>query len=165
MRLSYRKPITYLSEEHIEVLLSNHFGKKEHGHSFIGFGIGPGWSEIVYDLHKKLERENPDYVIHQVKEKFGTLRYYVGKMTDQGHIYIAEAENLSAVTCEECGRPGKIWGSKGWIRTLCWIDYRISEINKSLWILQRRGLQMFFKNYFYVRRLRRNMKRKKSAEN
>lgn len=165
MKLPYRKPITSLSEEHIEVFLSSHFGKKEKGEPFIGFGIGPGWSDILYDLHKKLLEENPDYVIHQVKEKFGTLRYYVGKMTAQGHIYIAEAENLSAVTCEECGRPGKIWGSKGWIRTLCWIDYRISEINKSLWVLQRGGLKMFFRGYFYVRRLRRNMRNSESAKN
>jgi hypothetical protein len=46
---------------------------------------------------------------------------------------------------------------------LCWIDYNVSEINKSLWYVHRRGLTAFFKSYFYIRRLRRNMKRKESA--
>jgi hypothetical protein len=165
MRLPYRKPITSLSEENIKVFLSHRFGSNVKDEYFIGFGVGPGWSDIVYDLHKKLLQENPDYVIHQVKEKFAGLRYYVGQMTEQGYKYIQEAEELSFQTCEECGRPGKIWNSRGWIRTLCWIDYRVSEINKSLWLFERKGLSLFFKNYFYIRRLRRNMKRKESAEN
>lgn len=158
MKFPYRRSITTLDETHIEVLLSKHFGKKEDGEYFIGFGIGPGWSDIIYDLHKKLLEENPEYVIYQVKEKFAGLRYYVGKMTEAGYEYIAEAETLSYQTCEECGRPGKVWSHKGWIRTLCWLDYRISEINKNLWLVERKGLTIFFKNYFYVHRLKRKWK-------
>ena len=167
MRLPNRKKITSLTAESLEAYLSPLFGGRggNDGH-FIGFGIGDGWTNIVFDLHKKLMRENPDYYIAQVKEKFAGLRYYVGPMTDQGYEYIREAEELSLQTCEECGRPGKVWGGKGWIRTLCWIDYRISEINKNLWLLHRKGLSTFFKTYFYVRRLRRerDRKRKESAK-
>jgi hypothetical protein len=54
----------------------------------------------------------------QVKEKYGTLRFYY----DGGDRYIDGlanmAESMSAVTCEECGSPGKTLGG-GWIRTLC----------------------------------------------
>lgn len=164
MKLPYRKPITSLSEEHIEVFLSSHFGKKEDGEYFLGFGVGPGWSDIIYDLHKKLLGENPNYVIYQVKEKFAGLRYYVGKMTKTGYGYITEAEALSYQTCEECGRPGKVWSNKGWIRTLCWLDYQISNINKNLWFIERKGLTLFFRSYFYVRRLRKSANRKKNAK-
>lgn len=163
MRLRYRKPITLLSEEHMEVLLSKHFGGKEEGSYFIGYGIGPGWSDIVYDLHKKLLEENPDYRIHQVKEKFAGLRYYVSGVTKKGHEYIMEAEALSESTCEECGRPGKLRTHNYWIRTLCGVDSVVDQINKHLWNIHKGGLKLFFKNYFAIRRLIR--KRKESAKN
>ena len=162
MKLPYRKPITSLSEEQMAFILSSRFSSDV---SAVGGFVGPGWNNIIYDLNKKLEAEKPDYQIFQIKEKFGGLRFYTDKLPYLGWDYIKEAEKLSLKTCEECGRPGKIWSRRGWVRTLCWIDYNVSEINKSLWILQRRGLTAFFKSYFYVRRLRRNMKRKESAKN
>ena len=56
--------------------------------------------------------------VDQVKEKFGTLRfYYTG-----GNTYIdglvSMAESMSGVTCEECGNPGEQRGG-GWIHTYC----------------------------------------------
>ena len=162
MQLPYRKTITSLSEEHMMILLSRHLGAKGDLDSYVGLGVGPGWNDIIYDLNKKLEAEKPDYQILQIKEKFAGLRFYTDKLPYSGWDAISEAEKLSLETCEECGRPGKIWSRKGWVRTLCWIDYRVSEINKSLWYVQRRGLTAFFKTYFYVRRLRRGIKRKES---
>lgn len=58
-------------------------------------------------------------VAHQVKEKFGTLRFYTSYTSDQfvrGVLYMAEA--MSAVTCEDCGKPGSERDGS-WIRTLC----------------------------------------------
>lgn len=37
-----------------------------------------GWYPLVIELDKKLAEILPDYELHQVKEKFGTLRYYTG---------------------------------------------------------------------------------------
>ena len=57
-------------------------------------------------------------VATQVKEKFGSLRfYYVGgdKVID-GMVDLAET--LSSVTCEECGSPG-VLRLGGWLRVLC----------------------------------------------
>ena len=87
------------------------------------------WNENVNDPDfewvayvKREEREVPELpeqvVATQIKEKFGTLRfYYCG-----GDEYIdgleAMASSMSAVICEECGSPGKS-RSGGWIRTLC----------------------------------------------
>jgi virulence-associated protein VapD len=67
-------------------------------------------------------REVPDFVeqltADQIKEKFGTLRFYVtgGDEYTDGVVRMAEA--MSGVTCETCGKPGKT-GGKGWIRTTC----------------------------------------------
>ena len=153
-----------MTEKQLESALSPYFGKKEKGQSFIGYGVGPGWSDIILDLHTKLLKENPDYSIAQVKEKFGTLRYYTSSMTDQGRIYIAEAENLSAITCEECGRPGKLRDDKNWIRTLCDWDDKVSDINAWIWVnLTRRPMTHYWRVRFAITRWLR--KRKESAEN
>lgn len=37
-----------------------------------------GWYPLVIELDQKLAAMFPDYELHQVKEKFGTLRYYIG---------------------------------------------------------------------------------------
>ena len=54
----------------------------------------------------------------QVKEKFGTLRFYVIGATDAQYNYISFAEAMSGRICETCGKPGKRLG-RGWIYTSC----------------------------------------------
>ena len=54
----------------------------------------------------------------QVKEKFGTLRFYIQAGTDEHDNYISFAESMSARTCETCGKPGKTLG-RGWYYTSC----------------------------------------------
>lgn len=56
--------------------------------------------------------------VDQVKEKFGTLRFYYTGGDEHISGMVRMAESMSAVTCEECGVPGK-QTSGGWIRTLC----------------------------------------------
>ena len=56
--------------------------------------------------------------LDQVKEKFGTLRFYYTGGDDAIDGMVAMAEAMSGVTCEECGSPGKRVGG-GWITTLC----------------------------------------------
>jgi len=57
-------------------------------------------------------------VATQVKEKYGTLRFYYEGGDDFIDGLSQMAEAMSAVTCEVCGSPGKTLGG-GWIRTLC----------------------------------------------
>lgn len=57
-------------------------------------------------------------VVDQVKEKFGTLRFYYTGGDDQIRGMVSMAESMSGVTCEECGAPGTTNG-RGWISTLC----------------------------------------------
>lgn len=56
--------------------------------------------------------------VTQVKEKFGTLRFYYDGGDDVISGMVGFAEALSACTCEQCGAPGVRRGG-GWIRTLC----------------------------------------------
>lgn len=61
----------------------------------------------------------PNYILAvQVKEKYGTLRYYTNTFDDEADGHIRDAEKKSEKTCESCGKPGKPRGG-GWIRTLC----------------------------------------------
>lgn len=68
----------------------------------------PGWIPLVVNLHKQILSLLPDYKIHQVKEKFGTLRYYIDQHTDLVWHFIHEAEKQSAITCAMCSQPGKL---------------------------------------------------------
>ena len=54
----------------------------------------------------------------QVKEKFGTLRFYTSEYDEYLDGVIRMAEGMSGVTCEVCGSPG-ITSGPGWIRCLC----------------------------------------------
>ena len=62
--------------------------------------------------------EIPQVTLDQVKEKFGTLRFYYTGGDDQIYGMVRMAESMSGVTCEECGKPGTST-SGGWIKTAC----------------------------------------------
>lgn len=60
----------------------------------------------------------PQVVAVQVKEKFGTLRFYTNGSDGYCDGVLAMSESMSAVTCEVCGAPGKIY-TDGWHTALC----------------------------------------------
>jgi len=55
----------------------------------------------------------------QVKEKFGTLSFYMTCATDEMWDLIHEAEGKSGTICEKCGKPGKTVAPCGWYFTFC----------------------------------------------
>ena len=57
-------------------------------------------------------------VLDQVKEKFGTLRFYYSGGDDVIDGMVRMAESMSGCICETCGDAGKVRHG-GWIRTLC----------------------------------------------
>lgn len=59
-------------------------------------GIPECWYPLVTDLDAALSALEPDYVIHQVKEKWGGLRYYIDESSFSEDA-LAEAEALVAV--------------------------------------------------------------------
>jgi hypothetical protein len=92
-----------------------------------GFSCGEGWFKIIYDLSEKLEaeilklppEERPYCCASQVKEKYGTLRFYLSASTDEMEKLISEACKKSARTCEECGKRGCVRVDGGWYFTAC----------------------------------------------
>ena len=60
----------------------------------------------------------PQVVAVQVKEKFGSLRFYYDGGDEYIRALVNFAESMSGRICEKCGSPGKTRGG-GWVRTLC----------------------------------------------
>jgi hypothetical protein len=77
------------------------------------------------------QQPNVKVSVAQIKEKFGTLRFYVDingatkEVREQIDAIISDAEGKSCVTCEVCGKPGSR-RSTGWIQTLC--DEHYAEV-------------------------------------
>jgi hypothetical protein len=72
----------------------------------------------IYCFLLGLLRHPRYFSVTQVKEKFGSLRYYTGWETEAMSKYISVACHASANTCEVCGSWGKR-NSMGWISCLC----------------------------------------------
>jgi hypothetical protein len=100
-----------------------------------GFECGDGWFTILDQLMSNIQhhidwnnknfekgykqyKQVPQVTLDQVKEKFGTLRFYYQGGDDEISGMVRMAESMSAVTCEQCGNPGTT-GGQGWISTLC----------------------------------------------
>lgn len=60
----------------------------------------------------------PQVTAAQVKEKFGTLRFYFDGGDEKIYTMVDLAESFSARTCEVCGSPGKL-REGGWVTTRC----------------------------------------------
>jgi hypothetical protein len=59
-------------------------------------------------------------VAHQVKEKFGGLRFYTSNALDEDWAYIRFAEWMSYNTCETCGATRDVKQyNRSWIATRC----------------------------------------------
>jgi hypothetical protein len=92
-----------------------------------GFACSDGWFDLIYELSKKITEICPKIKATQVKEKFGTLAFYVGMVqADKWPLVckvVNEATEKSAEICEECGetKTVKCKNSNGshYIRTLC----------------------------------------------
>lgn len=61
----------------------------------------------------------PQVVAEQIKEKFGTLRFYYRGGDDYIHGMTTMAESISAVICIGCGAPTDLKNDGGWIHNLC----------------------------------------------
>jgi hypothetical protein len=78
-------------------------------------------AKVLEDIEpqcKRVPEACPQVVATQIKEKFGTLRFYYWGGDDYCRGVESMAESMSAVTCEVCGSPGKLRNG-GWIQTLC----------------------------------------------
>lgn len=94
-----------------------------------GFECEDGWFDLIdtlsehlltlaTDLATREPKFSGTFTATQVKEKYGTLRFYVGPCTDEAFAIIHFAEGLSARVCETCGNRGRTRGTT-WFKTLC----------------------------------------------
>lgn len=107
---------------------------------YVAFECGPGWYDLLAELSRKIEGLLEEYAqvykqfgcedaddvgmyAVQVKEKYGTLRFYMSSETDEISDLIGKAEVLSTQVCESCGDPGKMRGS-------CWMEVRCERCFK-----------------------------------
>lgn len=99
------------------------------------FECASGWYDILTELSLKIERileqhgdtrlvcegEEDIYIemfAVQVKEKYGTLRFYMSCENEDIARLIQEAEIVSYKTCEICGSPGTM-RNNGWVTVRC----------------------------------------------
>jgi hypothetical protein len=87
--------------------------------------------EVEQKRLEMVEAEKTVPTVSQVKEKFGTLRFYIDGGTKEHYNYIRFAESMSAVTCETCGAPGKTRGH-GWYYTACDEHTHEDDLNEDL---------------------------------
>lgn len=102
-----------------------------------GFECGDGWYNLLdhlclniqhhIDWQVKQGKEIKQVVAVQVKEKFGSLRFYVDGGDDYTRGMISLAESLSATMCEGCGIPSKVKNNNGWMSNICPVCVGIRE--------------------------------------
>ena len=93
----------------------------------LDFRCGDGWIVLIDTLFSKIENHlrtcdadtNKDFVIEQIKEKFGSLRFYAMNADDEIYKMINEVEEKSFETCDECGDAGVLSVRNVWYKTLC----------------------------------------------
>lgn len=90
--------------------------------------VATGWHDLVVDTDARLSDLDADYVVHQIKEKYGALRYYCApssedpgpELLEAFDAIVDEAERTSEVTCEQCGEAGtRHQNQREWIKALC----------------------------------------------
>jgi hypothetical protein len=74
-----------------------------------GIGCPPGWQPMVLALLSYLNNSEHEIRVEQVKEKFGSLRFYCAGANEYQRAVIAATELLSTITCERTGEPGSLY--------------------------------------------------------
>ena len=97
------------------------FGKP--GTLQFGLECGDGWFELIDATCRLIQRhpvaDTETVVATQIKEKFGTLRFYHRGGDDFVYSLINLVEELSGSICEICGGIGSTSERNNWLRTRC----------------------------------------------
>lgn len=110
-------------------LYADRFGNMKTTCMCWGFECGDGWFDILWEASQKLEKLIIEYKkkcpkndywprASQIKEKYGTLRFYLSSGTDAMYAITDKAEKETKSICEICGKPGKLAG-RYWLSTVC----------------------------------------------
>lgn len=87
-------------------------GPNEHTHRSV--------SESLNKLEfREVPEACPQVIVEQVKEKYGTLRFYFYGGDDNVIGMVRLAESMTSRICEVCGCPAKTESRGGWVSTRC----------------------------------------------
>ncbi|MBR0707991.1 hypothetical protein [Bradyrhizobium liaoningense] len=90
--------------------------------------VGDGWRDLLERacarIRAAVQANGGSFQATQIKEKFGTLRFYWdGSLSPEASVRVEEAIDLaearSACTCELCGEEGRLYRSGSWLMTRC----------------------------------------------
>lgn len=137
-----RYPLYKLSEEQTKTLRSLDLFKN------VIFEFRAGWFDLIYNLGKEItdycnSQNIPLPKVQQIKEKFGTLRFYYMDKTKDDYIreLVIKAEEKSESICEVCGKPGITLVQDGLFYTACDKHKRPNSITLSEYKKQMEELQ------------------------
>jgi hypothetical protein len=105
-------------EGHIKYIEENNERNKKNLEKIKKGESVPEWVKNTYEENGLEVVPVPKVIANQVKEKFGTLRFYASGGDERIDDLISFAQSMSSVTCEECGGVGKTRGN-GWVSTRC----------------------------------------------
>jgi hypothetical protein len=85
--------------------------------------VGVGWLPLVRDFVNEALPHDPSLAVHELKEKWGTLRISADTDVLAARLAKGKAEAKSGIVCEACGAEGWLRrpppGRMAWWRTLC----------------------------------------------
>ena len=108
-------------EEYLESiggLVNGYFEDRDPIKSRYFFSISDHWLSIVQELIEGLIELGWNKQILQVKEKYGSLRFYCSGLPDEGWALEKLACKKAEKTCEHCGEPGTL-RTEGWYTVQC----------------------------------------------
>lgn len=121
-------------ENKLKLILDNDVMVLIFGDSEVQIETNNGWFDLINNLCNEINTiyeasdSEIDIIPIQIKEKFGTLRFYYSyinydKEMSNIHTKVDEAvrkyEKMSASICEICGKPGRLSLVDGYIKILC----------------------------------------------
>jgi hypothetical protein len=89
---------------------------------------GEGWRDLLERacgrIQAAVDADGRRLTVAQIKEKFGTLRFYwKANLSHEANAKVEEAIDLaearSGCTCEVCGEEGRLHKSGAWLMTRC----------------------------------------------
>jgi hypothetical protein len=83
---------------------------------------GMGWLDLILSCDSELASIDPNYKIYQVKEKFGSLRFYYStekpEESERMNEIVRNYEIKSLRVCESTGEEASIVSKRGYFKTL-----------------------------------------------
>ncbi len=88
--------------------------------------VRPGWNKLINEFYDELDKWNSEesnfnakVLVHQVKQKYGSLRIYFSPQIPHLDQLYAKLNKESSTICEICGNNGTYCDKKFWMYVLC----------------------------------------------